>query len=281
MKIRVLTITAVLTITCSAFAQKDTSARIATWNLEGFNPISNAKADRIAQGIVALDAEVVAVQEVNPNSTVKRVVETANSLGGEYEEPVFLTQTAKQNVAIIFKKGVSVTNPRFVPGSNLGNNGLRKALVVDVKVGKFDFTMIVVHLKSGRSNSSRSTRTKQCKKIADFIKTSTSTSEKDVLLVGDFNMIPGEDDENFSALSPKHYLTFLSTHKVYARATNVNGNFLDGFAVSRKKMTEYIGGSVRVYPLHRAYRKTVTWYAKNVSDHFPIVVRFDVTKDRD
>ena len=32
----------------------------------------------------------------------------------------------------------------------------------------------------------------------------------------------------------------------------------DGFAISRRRMTEYIGGSLRVYPLHRMYRRTLT-----------------------
>ena len=117
--------------------------------------------------------------------------------------------------------------------------------------------------------------------IAEFIKISTAAGEDDVIVLGDYNMIPGEDSGNFAALNPERYLRFISTREPFRRSTTPHGNFLDGFAVSRKKMTEYLDGSFRVYQFNRVYRKSVKWYEDNVSDHYPIVARFDITKDRD
>ena len=65
-------------------AQTDTTATIATWNIEGFFRISDDRAAEIARGIVALDAEIIALQEINPDVAVERIVATANSLGGQY-----------------------------------------------------------------------------------------------------------------------------------------------------------------------------------------------------
>ena len=70
-----------------------------------------------------------------------------------------LDQNANQNIAILHKCEVEVSNPRFIPGSALGNTGLRKALVADVRMGEFDFLLVVLHLKAGRSGSDRGKRT--------------------------------------------------------------------------------------------------------------------------
>ncbi|MCI0748118.1 MAG: endonuclease/exonuclease/phosphatase family protein, partial [Verrucomicrobia subdivision 3 bacterium] len=232
-------------------AQTDTSAVIASWNIEGFNPITEeARIDLLAKGLVALDAEVIALQEVNPNVVVTQIVHAANALGAAYQDPVMLPQTAIQNIAVVAKQGISVTNPRFVPGSDLGNPGLRRALVTDVTIGKFDLTLIVVHLKSGRDAGDRGFRSQQCEAIASFIQQSTTAGEDDVLVVGDFNMIPEEDEENFRALNPDRFLQFISNIEATRDFTNVNGNFLDGYAISRQKMTEYVKGSFMVFPLH-------------------------------
>ena len=192
----------VLSFLCqlSTYAQTDTTATIATWNIEGFFRISDDRAAEIARGIVALDAEIIALQEINPDIAVQRIVATANSLGGQYADPIILDQPANQNLAIIFKTGVTVENPRFIDGSNLDIDSLRRAIVVDCEVGEFDFTMITVHLKSGRSNANRRTRTQQCVVIADFIADVVATGDDDVILLGDYNMIPG------------HYLNGICLH---------------------------------------------------------------------
>ncbi len=223
----------VLSFLCqlSTYAQTDTTATIATWNIEGFFRISDDRAAEIARGIVALDAEIIALQEINPDIAVQRIVATANILGAQYADPIILDQPANQNLAIIFKTGVTVENPRFIEGSNLDVDSLRRALVVDCEVGEFDFTMITVHLKSGRSNANRRTRTQQCEVIADFIADVAAAGDDDIILLGDYNMIPGQDAANFTALNPNQFLRFVSTTDTYRQFTNVNGNFLDGYAV--------------------------------------------------
>lgn len=276
-------------VTCSAqttFAQDqlpaDTTAVIASWNIEGYGGIEDdEKIDRLAAGLVALDAELIALQEVNPDSVAQRLVERANALGADYASPVILEQEAQLNLAILHKNGVSVGEPRFVPGSNLGDPALRKALAADVRVGRFDVTLIVVHLKSGRGGADRDTRTAQARVVNAFITQLAAAGDDDVLLVGDYNMIPDADRETFLALDPEGFLRFLSTYQAEQDFTNVNGNFLDGYAVTRRRMTEYVEGSFRVYPLHKAYDRTMTWYGENVSDHFPLVARFHITRDAD
>lgn len=278
---RLILAVALSVLSSVACAQTDTTAKVATWNIKGFDPISDDRADQLAQGLIVLDAEVVAVQEVRPDSIAQDIVDKANALGGDYEDPIILNQSANLNVALIFKSGVTIANARFVPNSNLGNPGLRLALAADVTIGEFDFTIITVHLKSSRDNDSRTKRTEQCTILADFMDGIAAAGDDDIVLLGDFNMIPGQDDENFAALDPNHFLLFVSTTEGFRQFTHVNGNFLDGYAVTRLRMTEYIDGSLRIFPMHRAFDRTLTSYDTKVTDHLPIVASFLTTIDSD
>ena len=156
---RVLTLAAfaVLSATAPSHAHTDATATVATWNVAGFAPITREKAERIAQAIADLDADVVALSEVNPDSILKIIVAALYSRGLEYNA-VILDQTASQNLAILHKPDVTVTDAQLIPGSDDGNRFLRKALAANVRVGEFDFILITVHLKAGRRPNDRAIR---------------------------------------------------------------------------------------------------------------------------
>ena len=48
-----------------------TTANIAAWNLEGYGGIPDSTLDRQVEGLAMLDAEVVALVEINPISAKK------------------------------------------------------------------------------------------------------------------------------------------------------------------------------------------------------------------
>ena len=281
----------VLVATIVAFAapstgQVDTTAVIAAWNLSGFNPIEGSRIPRLAKAIADIDAAVVALVEVNPNEVVDKLVIELGKLGACYQFKI-LDQTARQNLAILYKTGVSVTNPQFIAGSDDNNSQLRKALTADVRVGQFDFKIIALHLKSGRTSANRETRSRQATVIANFIATATAGPEKDVLVVGDYNMIPDQDAVNFTAMNPSGFLRFVSSEDLSGQishisdATTGTGSLLDGYAISKDYTQEYIEGSLQIVPLPRILKITLTEYGRNYSDHFPLAARFRITVDDD
>jgi endonuclease/exonuclease/phosphatase family metal-dependent hydrolase len=142
---------------------------MAAWNIEGFTPIDDSKARRLGRVIGNLQPDVIVLTEVNPNSVVNEI---RNELNG-YRATI-LNQTASQNIAILSKNAVTVTNVQLVPGSDDGNPRLRKALAANVRVGQFDFLMIGVHMKAGRPTRSASNtqpvRTRQARAIDLFIR---------------------------------------------------------------------------------------------------------------
>jgi endonuclease/exonuclease/phosphatase family metal-dependent hydrolase len=173
----------------------------------------------------------------------------------------------------------------MIPNSDLGDAAKRQAFVVDMKIGKFDFVLIVVHLKSGRSAANQQIRDEQAKVIAQFIQERLDQRREDILLVGDFNMIPGQDVSNFHHLGGDDVMDFLSSWDLQARFSHIleagRANLLDGFAISRTYSTEYIRGSLRVFPMHWSMDIGRERFRDTVSDHLPFVASFRIDRDRD
>ena len=262
------------------------TAEIAAWNLAGFNAIPRERAATFAEIIALLDPEIIALVEVNPDFIPGEIVAELNERDRCYERTI-LDQRARQNIAVLHKCDVSVSNPRFIPDSDGGNSSLRQALAVDVKIGAFDFTLIAVHLKAGRGSSERATRTRQCGAIRRFVQAVTEGEEQDVLIVGDYNMIPAKDGANFRAMNFRSFLRFVTTEDLPADAfshiskSGNPGGLLDGFAISTDHTGEYVAGSVEVVPLHERLGLTLRVYVKDISDHLPVMARFQTAQDDD
>ena len=178
-----LALVAHLTVPAASWAQATdfagTTADIVAWNLSGFTPIPDARHDELVQVLKDLDAEIVAVVEVNPDEVLADLASELTEEGACYQAAM-LAQSASQNIGLLFKCEAAVGNLRFVPNSDDGNNSLRLALAADVTVGAFDFLLIAVHLKAGRSTSDRQIRDRQAAHIATFIGTETAGAERDV-----------------------------------------------------------------------------------------------------
>lgn len=261
-----------------------TTAKIAAWNLAGFNTISPKRLARQVEGLAILDAEVVTLVEVKPFDHMQKLIDGLAAKGCEYES-VMLAQASDLNIGVLFKKGVEAAKPRFIANSDLGDPSRRKAMVVDMKIGRFDFILIAVHLKSGRGRPEQRIRDEQCKVIGDFITALRDDSREDVILMGDFNMIPGEDVSNFHHLGGDDVMNFLSSWDLQARFSHIlpagRANLLDGFAITRTYATEYIRGSLRLFPMHWTMDMGREKFRREVSDHLPFVASFRIDRSRD
>ncbi len=282
-------VTACTLATTAVYAQtpkfERLTVRIAAWNLNGFHAIRKNQAEEQAKALAILDAEIVALVETNPDALVDTLINELADTGVCYEEKT-VNQAVQQDIAVIHKCDVSVENPRLVPDSNDGNNHLAQALAVDVQVGAFDFLLIVVHLQAGRGATQRSTRHRQAQAIARFISSETDgQAEQDVLLVGDYNMIPGQDIGNFHNLSPNGFLDFISSHDLRAPSSHISssgaGYLLDGYAITTGRTQEYVPGSLAVVRVDRAMGKSLQRFRTDVSDHLPLAATFRIDTDDD
>lgn len=261
-----------------------TTARIAAWNIAGFNSIDAARTNRQVEGLTLIDAELITLVEVKPFSHMQSLIDGLAEKDCVYKS-VMLQQTSDLNIGILFKEGIEVSNPRFIENSDLGDPNRRKALVVDVSIDKFDFMLIAVHLKSGRGRVEQQIRDEQCKVIGKFITDIRDESREDIILLGDFNMIPGEDVSNFYHLGGDDIMNFLSSWDLQARFSHIlpagRANLLDGFAITRTFSTEYIRGSLQLFPMHWTMDMGREKFRKEVSDHLPFIASFRIERSRD
>jgi endonuclease/exonuclease/phosphatase family metal-dependent hydrolase len=108
-------------------------------------------------------------------------------------------------------------------------------------------------MKAGRGVSDQDVRDSQAQAIATFIQTATAGVEKEVIVAGDYNMIPGQDQSNFSQMNPNNFLIFVSdglAGEFSHIGSSGTGNLLDSFAISRGFTSEYIAGSLRIVPMN-------------------------------
>lgn len=254
--------------------------RIAVWNLAGFGGISSERFAKQVEGLALLDAELVTLVEVNPVTYIHRLAEGLREMGLNYDATI-LQQEGDLHIGFLHKQGITVENPNLIPGSNGDYDGGRKAIEVDVKCGKFSARLIGVHLKSGRDRDEQQLRDSQCKVIGAHIATLRETpgiQRKTILLMGDFNMIPGQDVSNFHHLGGDDLMDFVSCWDLQDRFSHIlekgRANLLDGFAVSRTYATDYIRGSLRLFPMHWTMNMGREHFKDEVSDHLPFVASF-------
>lgn len=271
---------------------RKSTATIAAWNLATFEHLSAERIKKQADGLAMLDAEFVTLVEVKDRDHIAQLAQHLTDSGVPYrfelvEQAPTNSGHEAMHIGVLFKQGVTVENASLLDGSDLGDNNNRKAFVCDARIGRFDFKLIGVHLKSGRELANQRIRDEQCKVIGAFIKNlrGDRDREPDILLMGDFNMIPGQDISNFHHLGGDDIMDFVSSWDLQERFSHIlpsgRENLLDGFAISRRFSTEYIKGSLRLFPMHWNMEIGQAKYRADVSDHLPFVASFSIGRDRD
>ena len=270
-------------------------ARVAVWNLAGFSfdgtgidPNSD-KAMRQAEGIALLDADLVALVEVSPLSHIDRLAELLKAeFGVSYNRTILEQPDSPLNIGFLHKPDMEVDNPRFIPGSQGDYDGGRMALAVDAKMGKFKAILVGVHLKSGRDKSEQDTRDTQCKVIGDWLSTVRDTSpygHHTLVLLGDFNMIPGQDVSNFHHLGGDDVMDFVSCWicRIGSRISLTAGGPISWTGLrcrgrSRATMCAAHCGCFRCIGRWTPTAPTRAWaesaFKDEVSDHLPFVASF-------
>lgn len=265
--------------------------RAAVWNLAGFTrpgrPVGisarSKKAEKQAEGLALLDAEFVTLVEVSPLNYIETLVERLKTFGVDYNHTILPQKSGNIHIGFLHKPGIEVSNPRFIDGSEGDYGRGRQAFAVDISIAKLKAIVIGVHLKSGRDRDEQKTRDSQCKVIGDYVTNVHQTpglKRRAIFLMGDFNMIPGQDVSNFHYLGGDDVMDFVSSWDLQDRFSHIlekgRANLLDGFAVSRNFSTDYIKGSLRLFPMHWTMDMGREAFRRSVSDHLPFVASFKI-----
>lgn len=259
----------------------DNTVNIGTFNVEWLGDGVDDKKPRtdqeyllIADVIARSGVDVLGVQEIENDAALRRVLRYLDGFDG------FIADAGiKQNVGVIYRKGLTVEQRGVYQPLTLGRTGMRPGLVVHCKKGAFDWTMMIVHLKStSRYDStnqmrdeSRVMRSKQVEMLRAWSDSLIAVgSEKDVVIVGDFN--------DFTARRQQATLTPLleSSNMGFLTGTlksckNDQWTTIDQVVASKSARDRLIKGSERMEDF-RSFLEENT--ADAVSDHCPVLVRF-------
>ncbi|WOI55105.1 GMP synthase [Palleronia sp. LCG004] len=258
-------------------------ARVAVWNLAGYQYVSPDRLARQVAGLAFLDAEMVVLVELYGESHLDALAKGLAEQGVDYL-PVFVAQPHGLHIGILAKSGVTVENARLIPGTEGKYEKGRRALAFDTRIGGFSAHVLGLHLKSGRGAAEQALRDTQCRAIGAYVeayRTAEGQSRRAILMMGDFNMIPGQDVSNFHHLGGDDVMDFVSSWDLQDRFSHIldlgRANLLDGFAISRTYSTRYIRGTLRLFPMHWTMEMGREAFRDRVSDHLPFTASFRIS----
>lgn len=267
---------------CSVTPRQADTVTVGTFNIAwlGDGEKDREKRDdedyaRIAGVITQMNADIIGLQEIENEAALRKVMRYLDSYS------CFVGSTARgQNVALLYKEGVEVQHIyEYMPVAiQKGRN--RPGLVAHCKKGNFDWTMMVVHLKStsrydstdNMRQESRETRRLQCSAISQWVDSVVSTKEKDVIIVGDFNDFPLRKKEpTLTTLLENRHITFITKERKSCKDEKLYA--IDHIVASQTAQKRFLVSSDGMINFYASEKKEI---AQKISDHCPVVSTFDI-----
>jgi endonuclease/exonuclease/phosphatase family metal-dependent hydrolase len=263
---------------CAPIALVSTSAvqprklKIATWNLEhlaeqngvGCRPRTDADYAELRRHVAALDADVIAFQEVEAKAAAERVFDPAHydvvisgrpisARGGSCAGKPGLS-IRQQDVGFAIRKGVAWSrNPDLVE-LGLGNPDLRWGVDITLRAGT-PMRLLAVHLKSG-CNIGRSPDDADCPVLFNQLPVlkrwiDARVADKDAYaILGDWNRRRPTDDQFFGALDRSQPSAADLTLADEGRPASCQARysaFIDHIVTRAKATTKVVPGSFAEY----------------------------------
>jgi endonuclease/exonuclease/phosphatase family metal-dependent hydrolase len=246
------------------------------WLGDGINDnISRSGKDynNIASVISSLDADIIALQEIENRNAIQKILDTN-------QHAVYTSSYPKeQKTALVIDKKIDVLEVHQLDEIALGNNDLRPGLVAyceyngyDFFVGSFHFKATSRHdntpVKRTRSFDMRQDQSKYL--ISSIKKLINEKNDSDVILLGDFNDSPAKDNSNILALDNDDFDFITSDLKSckYPRLKSI-----DHIIVSQSVKENVKKESLHMLDLSRVLRGDELRIA---SDHCPISVSINI-----
>ncbi|WP_299623544.1 endonuclease/exonuclease/phosphatase family protein [Pelagibius sp.] len=287
----------------------DESLNIATWNIRDFgkeksgNLRSEAAIHYIAEIMYQFD--LIAITELRDNlSDLRRVMDIL----GPYWQVVFSDFNSdragnRERVGYLFDKRAAVftglaaeAEPPRKKNPETGDyestiEWWRSPYMASFRAGNFDFTLLTAHIRWGSGASARIKPLKTLAKWIDKRQRDRHVFDKDILVMGDFN-IPKVDDDLFDAITSKglaiprglrgtdhgsnlartkHYDQILH-HPRHTNLENSVGGILDF----------YRGNWRDLFPQAHYPDMSKTDFTYQLSDHLPLWIQIDTwTEDEE
>ena len=247
--------------------------RLAAWNIEhlaeangtGCRPRTDADYQALRAYAEVLDADVIAVQEVESKAAVERVFDpsryvvvvedrVASGRGGACRGEDGLT-IRDQRTGFAIRKGIAFERQADLVGLQLGNADLRSGVDIVVRPrGGQPVRLLSVHLKSGCSSGDRNeactTLMQQVPVIEDWIDRRAAEGVRFAVL-GDFNRRLAQASDtvwaNWDDATPVNSDLSLAAGTTSARCNPRYSDFIDHIVLDRRATADQLGFEERTY----------------------------------
>ncbi|MBC7869784.1 MAG: endonuclease/exonuclease/phosphatase family protein [Chitinophagaceae bacterium] len=252
--------------------------RIATWNIENFDLGRARDSDQletIANVFAAIDADIIAVQEIADPDALEILLDELEALTGRYYVYALSEYSnRRQRVGFVWDESVVELSSEAIELEELAlsGNGLRPGLYADFTFNDYDFTLFVVHLKAQMDNGARIVRTAQSEIMVDWLLERPRYADEDVIFLGDFN-----DFADSVSLEPlAEVVDFTDEFLPTDEASYIGGDFfsrIDHIALTRGSGSADEFCSIDVFDYQDlALREDA--YEALASDHLPVIAEF-------
>lgn len=221
--------------------------RLTFWNIRRLSDKSrnDNELNKIARTLIKYD--LIAVSEVHDEKVLTRIQNKLSELGSEYNylisDPIGRAGSSyKERYAFLYhKERVSVVKGgEFYPDAADGtDNFVRDPYWATFRAGKFDFSVIVIHVVWGDRVAERRAEIMELPKVYKHVQEANG-AEDDVILVGDFNRNP-DDTAAYSNLMALPSMTQL--FHLPQKSHIGDSSLYDNIFFQQNHVTEYLGSS--------------------------------------
>ncbi len=257
----------------------NTTFDMAFWNIEWFPKNGAVTINKVKDIIRAIDVDMIGVEEIANVNAFNTLLDSLPGWKGVLSNDQY-SDGSYQKTGIVY-------NAQLISLSNVHNifNGDHYAFprpplqayaeVKDKDGVKYNFTIIVVHLKAFGDSNSQARRKDACDKLQSYIASEINAgTDPDFIVLGDWN------DDVDDPPADNVFEAFLNRGSEYVFLTaglqeasyigGSTGNIIDNIMLTKDSMTEYGNGSTHVLYIDN----DISGYRDNVSDHRPVITHF-------
>ena len=283
---------------CASQNAQENIRKIATWNMKWLGTNSGNQLDALenvgeySKYIEKTGATLFALQEIGVSHSLNnkpkcfyldKIVEELNKDGGYWEYKID-DINKQQRLAFLYKtdEWQITVDSTFRPGASF--NYIRRPYLANVKAigsnAELEFVFISLHLKAFPDATEK--RRENFNELASWLK--DQQIDSDVLLAGDTNLYVGESDVD-DGLEEAGYKPIYDAMKTSIHEYELSQRF-DRFFASEDMMNEInsakeiVGNALLVDVIKLNDEEFLKWFDDNLSDHFPVVLNIDVSKER-
>lgn len=260
------------------FFGTDSTFEIVTWNIQNFPKEDMITADYVVQIIMAIDADIVALQEIESSSYFNYVVEELQEIDSLYNWDGYKANSDTYgNLAYIYKNDFAEVDSIYEIYQDDWYAFPRSPLVFELTYDEQELVLIDNHLKAGGDHEDEDRREEASQKLQLYIENNFTDSK--VILVGDLNDDIAETEEsnvfwNFVS-QPENYLF---TDMEIAEGSISNWSYpgwpshLDHILITNELFDEFADPLSVVETILIDHYLEGGWseYYENVSDHRPV-----------